>query len=553
MSATGISGQGGGLGYGPDTPGGGGGIPNSIAVKFDLFQNQTEGNNSTGLYIDGASPTVPAIDLTSSGVNLHSGDVMMATLSYDGSTLTETITDTQHPTETFTHQYLNVDIPTIVGNNLAYVGFGGGTGGLTSKQDIQTWTYTSTDNPNIIHAPRNLKVTSVVEAARARRTSRSTGRPTTPTTRPGSTSSASTDGSTWTTIAVISPNLNTYTDPGLTGGIYYYRVQSFNTSTSSTSNVDSVLVGGGKNPAVIDSSQAFVSPSDITPNGSTKFVVNNGTTVARLTDGGTNETGTVFYTHRVDVTSFDTTFTLQMQSGTVPMGDGMTFIIQGNSPTAIPPQSGGGLGYGPDHVGGSGGIPNSIAIKFDTFNNQNEGNNSTGLFVDGDAPTIPTSSRDTLVELNPNVINLTSGDPFLVHLTYGGTTLTETITDTITGGTFTTNYTVNIPGYVGGSLGFVGFGAGTGGNTALQDISAWTYTTQDPGKSSSGASSASQATTAGAAAPAVMQAATAGPASAVVSLTPVPASTAAVDEVLAQYPETPASRKKALVGLASMS
>jgi hypothetical protein len=159
----------------------------------------------------------------------------------------------------------------------------------------------------------------------------------------------------------------------------------------------------------------------------------------------------------------------------------MTFIIQGNSPTAIPPQSGGGLGYGPDHVGGTGGIPNSIAIKFDTFNNQGEGNNSTGLFVDGHAPTIPTDSRDTLVELNPNIINLTSGHPFLVHLTYDGTTLTETITDTITNGTFTTSYVVNIPGDVGGNVGYVGFGAGTGGNTALQDISAWIYTTPDPG------------------------------------------------------------------------
>jgi Bacterial lectin len=186
-----------------------------------------------------------------------------------------------------------------------------------------------------------------------------------------------------------------------------------------------------------------------------------------------------------------------MQSGTVPMGDGMTFIIQGNTPTAIPPQTGGGLGYGPDTVGGTGGIPNSIAIKFDTFNNQGEGNNSTGLFVDGHAPTIPTDSRDTLVKIDPSVINLTSGDPMRVELTYDGTTLTETITDTITTKTFTTTYAVNIPGYVGGNVGYVGFGAGTGGNTALQDISAWIYTTPFSPPSPAGSGGGAAAVVAG--------------------------------------------------------
>jgi alpha-mannosidase len=41
-----------------------GGILASVAVKFDLWDNAGEGPNSTGLYVNGASPTVPAVDIS---------------------------------------------------------------------------------------------------------------------------------------------------------------------------------------------------------------------------------------------------------------------------------------------------------------------------------------------------------------------------------------------------------------------------------------------------------------------------------------------------------
>jgi hypothetical protein len=132
---------GGGLGYGPDLPSGTSGIGKSVAVKFDLYSNDGEGNNSTGLYLNGASPTIPATTL-GGGVNLPSGDVFDVQLSYDGTTLTLTITDHNIPSDTFTTSW-PVNIPSTVGNNTAYVGFTGGTGGLTATQDIISWTYTS--------------------------------------------------------------------------------------------------------------------------------------------------------------------------------------------------------------------------------------------------------------------------------------------------------------------------------------------------------------------------------------------------------------------------
>jgi hypothetical protein len=143
-----LGGTGGGLGFGSDTPNGQVFIPNSIAIKFDLYSNAGEGINSTGLFTSGASPTVGvnpgdvSIDLTGTGIDLHSQDVFQVTLTYDGTTLTETIKDT-NTGATFNHSY-TVDIGTQVGS-LGYVGFTGGTGGLTTVADVQTWTYQFTE------------------------------------------------------------------------------------------------------------------------------------------------------------------------------------------------------------------------------------------------------------------------------------------------------------------------------------------------------------------------------------------------------------------------
>jgi hypothetical protein len=130
---------GGGLGYGPDAPGGTPGISNSVAVKFDLYNNDGEGDDSTGLYTNGASPTVPASDMTSSGVILNSGDTMTVHITYNGTTLAMTITDST-VNKTFSTSW-PINIPQTIGGNTAFVGFTGGTGGLTASQKIETWTF----------------------------------------------------------------------------------------------------------------------------------------------------------------------------------------------------------------------------------------------------------------------------------------------------------------------------------------------------------------------------------------------------------------------------
>jgi len=118
---------------------------NSILVKFDLYDNTVAGaeGNITGYYTNGEYPQAPInpqYDMAPSGINMQSGDLMSATLRYDGTTLYETVTDTVTHS-TYTHSY-PADIPAAIGANTAFVGFGGGTGAAQFQGNINTWTYT---------------------------------------------------------------------------------------------------------------------------------------------------------------------------------------------------------------------------------------------------------------------------------------------------------------------------------------------------------------------------------------------------------------------------
>src|SRR5262249_45359425 len=120
-------------------------------------------------------------------------------------------------------------------------------------------------------------------------------------------------------------------------------------------------------PSNIDHSGGFASHGDLTANGSATFT----SSLARLTDGGTNEAGSIFTKDKFDIGNFSTQFTFVQHGGTNPSGGGITFTIQNAGGTALG-SSGGGLGYGPDTPGTKPGIPNSVAIKFDLFDNFGE-------------------------------------------------------------------------------------------------------------------------------------------------------------------------------------
>jgi len=245
----------------------------------------------------------------------------------------------------------------------------------------------------------------------------------------------------------------------VTGGVLYVS----NATGSKNNKIDTIDITSVIPAAGVNFGSGFAGATGLTLNGAAAI---NGANL-RLTSGSANQTASAFTSSLVNIAAFTTSFNFQLTAGT-NTADGFTFTIQGESATALG-GFGGGLGYGKVTTGAT--IGKSLAIKFDLYNNSGEGSNSTGLYTNGAAPTNSGS-----IDLTSSGINLHSGDLMKVTLAYDGTTLTETILDTITGATFSRQYVVNIPSLVGSSFGFVGFTAGTGGNTVTTNITSWNYT-----------------------------------------------------------------------------
>jgi Domain of unknown function (DUF1929)/Legume lectin domain/Chitobiase/beta-hexosaminidase C-terminal domain/PKD domain len=472
---------------GPAASGGGGsflgfgGLNKSVAVKFDLYSNAGEGNNSTGLFTNGADTTVPATNLGggscttaapcpspttfAAGIpNLHSGDVFEVHITYDGTTLTMTITDLA-TSATFTTSW-PINIPATVGANTAYAGFGGGTGGSTSIQQILAWTYNTTV----------LQPTATPFIAPAT----------------GTYSSAQSVTITDTTAnANIFYTLDGSTPGTAVGGSTMQFDSATPISVAASETINAIAVGPGLSPSPITTSVITIQAGGTTPinfgsgfsaagmqfNGS---AVLNGATLQLTSTTPTSQTGSAFWTTPVNVQSFTSDFMFQL---TTPNSDGFTFVLQNTGITAIG-AGGGGLGYA--------GLGKSVAVKFDLFNNDGEGNNSTGLYIGGNSPNVPATNLGggscTTAAPCPSpttfavgIPNLHSGDIFQVHMVYDGTNLTMTIADTmVPADTYTTAFPINIPTTVKANTAYAGFTASTGSTTALQQILTWTYSNGSP-------------------------------------------------------------------------
>jgi hypothetical protein len=469
----GALGQGsGGLGYQ--------GIGNSVAIKFDTFNNEGESGSggSTGFFYGGDKPTVPHpafpgevdLPLDADMVNLLSQSVKQVTLSYAydpddpaSSVLHEEILDPDHPSTPFTHDY-TVDIPSLLGaavngNTIAYVGFTGSTGdsGFWQLQDVLNWQFTPTGPA----APHNLNATSGDNFNTLSWNSTSAD-------EQGYYVERSTSPATgFERIAALDAGVTSYVDGGLNNPpSFFYRVQAFNDAgTSGYSNVASGSV------VSIPYATGFSNHVNLTANSNPIVNVFGAVpTVLRLTDGRASEATSVFYDNAVGTGAFSTTFTLKDQ----PVGgaaDGLSFVLQ-HDPAGLSAlgTNGGGEGYA--------GINGSMALKFDLYTHGTH-NPSTGLFFNGQSPDGSPAQDVALTG-----INLGSGDPLLVTVTYDGDrTLVETVRDTLTGANFSHTYalTQTLAQTLGSNSAYVGFTAGTGGESADQDILNWSGQFSTPG------------------------------------------------------------------------
>ncbi len=237
----------------------------------------------------------------------------------------------------------------------------------------------------------------------------------------------------------------------------------------------------------------------LNPNGSAYPAFPQGqtsaSTVLRLTPNQGGWAASAWYTTpQVVANGFTTTFAFQVGSTSAYDADGFAFVIQNSSAGVLALGPGGcGIGFGGSSSGcaAPAGIPNGVAIEFNTFNN---------------GPGVDPSSSDLTIQncggISPNLvdlscslkyndlsgkINLTDGAVHVATVTYtasalstcgSGTQTCSTLdvvldgTDLFPGGVLFDLNTIGLSS----STAYVGFTAATGGGNDDQDIVSWTFT-----------------------------------------------------------------------------
>ncbi|MGA7568280.1 MAG: L-type lectin-domain containing protein [Terriglobales bacterium] len=248
----------------------------------------------------------------------------------------------------------------------------------------------------------------------------------------------------------------------------------------------------------------------LTPNGTSQGypgfypAVSTSATVLRLTPNSPSTAGSGWYNTPQPVSgAFSTTFTFQLSGSNVPLygpADGFAFVIQNSALAALGPE-GCGIGFGGsstgcttyNEAGPQTGIPNSLAIEFNTFLNYAADPSDSDVSIQS-CQTGPNSvdysgicglGFNDLTQL-PNPINLADGNIHTVTVNYSGpsTQLLDVILDNVdlfpatptnpTGGVAFNMSSISL----NNGNAWVGFTAGTGGGDDNQDILSWTFTPQ---------------------------------------------------------------------------
>lgn len=235
--------------------------------------------------------------------------------------------------------------------------------------------------------------------------------------------------------------------------------------------------------------------SCLTLNGNAGFSpsMGNTSTVLRLTPNSTFMAGSGWYSTPQPVSgAFSTTFTFQLWGANTSYGpaDGIAFLIQNYATSALGP-NGCGIGFGDSASGctpATGGIPNSLAIELNTYQNPGIDPNSNDVTIQNCAGTGANSVDPscTLVGgVNSSLpITMSDGNVHTLTINYSGpsTKLIDVILDNVdlfpptesnpNGGV---PFDLTTIGLTSGNA-WVGFTAATGGGDDNQDILSWTFT-----------------------------------------------------------------------------
>ena len=132
---TAIGGGGGSLGYAVITP--------SVGLLIDIYTSAAGGSYPNGgvlLDVNGLAPSATNPYFGPGSLNIRAGNPVNVNIRYLNGVLTATLTDTVALTSFSTNAL--VDIPTILGTNMAIVGFTGSEGGTLSHQTISNFSFT---------------------------------------------------------------------------------------------------------------------------------------------------------------------------------------------------------------------------------------------------------------------------------------------------------------------------------------------------------------------------------------------------------------------------
>ncbi|HLX60677.1 MAG TPA: C25 family cysteine peptidase [Planctomycetota bacterium] len=148
VAATTVGNNGGGLGYV--------GMLTSYAITINVYNATQAGGSQIGTGVNG----VQQPQVTTTGVNLASGDPIQFTVTYNSTAQTVVVNLKDLTTNgTFTNTYTAQNIATSVTGTTCYVGFTGGTGGANCTETISNFAYNSgTPNTPVTVYPNNVSI-----------------------------------------------------------------------------------------------------------------------------------------------------------------------------------------------------------------------------------------------------------------------------------------------------------------------------------------------------------------------------------------------------------